>query len=162
MKKWGSWLAVLLVIVLFTAACGGNNGNNNDGNATNGGNNTGGDSVQGGQAKEVTFWYYFGGNEEQELLALIDQYNASQNKYRVNGQYIPFGDMKKRLLRRSEAGAGVLHGFDGQKPDAAALVLRPVDEPDHVRVGSRGPRSGEEAARTPDSVRCHPSGHGLV
>lgn len=118
--KWTKWLAVFLIAALFLAACGGNNATPQNGNT-----GAGGDGQQAGDGnggtEDVTFWYYFGGNEEQELIAKIDQYNASQNRY---GQYIPFGDMKKRLS------VGIL---GDQLPDLAT-----IDNPDHASFAASG------------------------
>lgn len=117
-KKRGLWLAVLVIFALVAAACG------NNGSPANQAGNAGEDDVQGGKVSEVTFWYYFGGNEEQQLLGLIDKYNASQNTYRVTGQYIPFGDMKKRLS------VGIL---GDQLPDIVT-----IDNPDHASFAAAG------------------------
>ncbi|MGP4039762.1 ABC transporter substrate-binding protein [Gracilibacillus sp. D59] len=84
MKKVLAMISVLFVLVL--AACGG------------------GDSITDGQSSEsaedsnaVKIWYYYTGKQQDEFLKLIDEYNQSQDKYTVEGEYVPFADVKKQL-----------------------------------------------------------------
>jgi alpha-D-xyloside xylohydrolase len=66
------------------------------------------------------------------------------------------------LPRRSEDRALRVHRADGPQPDAAAVVVRLLDEPHHVQVGRRGARRREEAARASHSCGRHPHRHRLV
>lgn len=45
----------------------------------------------------VKVWSYFGGEEGQIFASIIDEYNRSQEKYTVEVEFVPFGDIKKKF-----------------------------------------------------------------
>ncbi len=48
-------------------------------------------------AKEVKVWDYFTGKQQELYHELVDQYNQSQDRYKVVTEYIPFNEVKKQL-----------------------------------------------------------------
>src|SRR5699024_2196790 len=58
-------------------------------NGAAGGNNNG--------SSAITVWYYFTGKQEELFVDLIDQYNESQDEVEVEGEYVPFDEIKKQL-----------------------------------------------------------------
>ncbi|KAA6475181.1 ABC transporter substrate-binding protein [Bacillus swezeyi] len=48
-------------------------------------------------AKEVKVWDYFTGKQQELYHELVDQYNQSQDQYKVVTEYIPFNEVKKQL-----------------------------------------------------------------
>ncbi|WP_019638460.1 ABC transporter substrate-binding protein [Paenibacillus fonticola] len=114
MKKKASLILIATMIFsLILTACGGEQKSAGQNDASNG-----------GDKKQVSFWYYFGGNEETALKEAIQKYNSSQDQYEVIGQYVPFGDMKKRLSV----------GLMGEElPDIVT-----VDNPDHASFAAAG------------------------
>jgi len=74
---------------------------------------------------DVTIWYYWETVKHQETLnAMLETYNASQDKIEVKAEYVPFADFKKQLS--IGATADVL-------PD---IVI--IDSPDHANYSSMG------------------------
>lgn len=45
---------------------------------------------------DVLMWSYMGGEEGKILSQVIQEYNSMQNNYKVEVEYVPFGDMKKK------------------------------------------------------------------
>ncbi|WP_313638862.1 extracellular solute-binding protein [Paenibacillus sp.] len=111
-KKASIILIAMMVVSLMLTACGGTQ------NSTK--SNTGKNEAK----KQVTFWYYFGGNEETAIKEAIQKYNSSQDQYEVLGQYVPFGDMKKRLS------VGLM---SEELPDIVT-----IDNPDHASFAAAG------------------------
>lgn len=76
-------------------------------------------------AENVTIWYYWETEGHQKALSkVIDDYNASQDNYKVTAKYVPFADFKKQLSIGASA---------DEVPDIAIL-----DSPDHASYASMG------------------------
>lgn len=78
-------------------------------------------------ATTLTWWDYMGDETSANGAAVIDQvakYNASQSAVTVERTFVPFGDLKQKLLQGAAA---------GQLPD---LVI--IDNPDHSSFASLG------------------------
>jgi|SRR5699024_244498 len=84
MKKCKFIFSLFLIVVL--SACGGDS-------ITNQGNNGG----EASSDKDVNIWYYYSGKQQELFEELIDEYNESQDKYNLKGEYVPFADTKKQL-----------------------------------------------------------------
>lgn len=77
------------------------------------------------EPKEIKLWYYW--ETEGHQLALnqvIEEYNRSQEEYRVVSEYVPFADFKKQLSIRASI---------DNLPD---LVI--IDSPDHAFYAKKG------------------------
>lgn len=75
--------------------------------------------------EEVTIWYYWETEGHQVALdKVIQDYNASQDKYKVTAKYVPFADFKKQLSIGASA---------DELPDIAIL-----DAPDHASYVEMG------------------------
>lgn len=72
----------------------------------------------------VKFWYYFSNVTGQAMQKNIENYNKSQNKYAVKGQYIPFADLKKQITVGAAASS---------LPDIVQ-----IDNPDHASFAAMG------------------------
>lgn len=127
MKK--NRLIALLSAAAMTAAlltgCGGGNGSNpsNPGGGSGSGNQGGTPAPAGAEA--VTIWYYWETEGHQVALdKVIQDYNASQDKYAVTAKYVPFADFKKQLSIGASA---------DELPDIAIL-----DSPDHASYAAMG------------------------
>ncbi|NBI89690.1 ABC transporter substrate-binding protein [Lachnospiraceae bacterium] len=73
----------------------------------------------------VTIWYYWETEGHQVALdQVIQDYNASQDKYEVTAKYVPFADFKKQLSIGASA---------DELPDIAIL-----DSPDHASYVDMG------------------------
>ncbi len=44
---------------------------------------------------ELSFWYAWGGDEGKALLALVEEFNASQNEIVVRPVFVPIGQGEK-------------------------------------------------------------------
>lgn len=76
-------------------------------------------------AEPVTIWYYWETEGHQVALdKVIQDYNASQDKYKVTAKYVPFADFKKQLSIGASA---------DELPDIAIL-----DSPDHASYAAMG------------------------
>ncbi|WP_042352429.1 ABC transporter substrate-binding protein [Bacillus massiliigorillae] len=113
MKKLVSILMVLFVLVL-TACGGGESVGDSDKKKTT---NSDGTEI-------VKFWYYFSGKQEDLFKDLVKEYNKSQDKVKVEAEYVPFPDTKKQL---SVGIAG------GTLPDA--ILLDNVDNASFAAMG---------------------------
>lgn len=75
--------------------------------------------------QDVTIWYYWETEGHQVALSkIIDDYNASQDTYKVTAKYVPFADFKKQLSIGASA---------AELPDIAIL-----DSPDHASYVDMG------------------------
>jgi len=104
-----------------TSASGSNPGSSAAG--TNASANAG-TAVDSGQKSIVNFWYYFSNAPGTAIAKNITNFNSSQNKIEVKGQYIPFAEIKKQI---SVSAAG------GQLPDMVQM-----DNPDHASFAAMG------------------------
>ena len=83
----------------------------------------GGESASAAEA--LTIWYYWETEGHQVALDhIIQDYNASQDKYEVTARYVPFADFKKQLSIGASA---------DELPDIAIL-----DSPDHASYVEMG------------------------
>lgn len=62
----------------------------------NGTSETTKDASTNNEPSKVLFWSYMGGDAGKALSTVVQEYNESQNKYNVEIEYVPFGDMKKK------------------------------------------------------------------
>lgn len=107
-KKRISFFLCAAIFVVILTGCGGQTEN-----------------VQEKEAKEIKIWYYWETEGHQEgLNKIIDDYNASQTKYKVKSEYVPFADFKKQLSIRASI------------DDLPDLVI--VDSPDHAFYAKKG------------------------
>lgn len=77
------FIFTVFVIVSLLAACG------------KGGTSENGSSEDG--KENVNIWYYYSGKQQELFVDLIEEYNNSQDKYNLIGEYVPFADTKKQL-----------------------------------------------------------------
>lgn len=77
------------------------------------------------QAEKVEIWYYWETEGHQIALnKIIEDYNASQDQYEVEAEYVPFADFKKQLSIGASA---------DELPD---MVI--IDSPDHASYATMG------------------------
>jgi multiple sugar transport system substrate-binding protein len=137
MKRKASALFMLvLIFALVLAACGGGGGNGGDasdgggaGKSDGGGQsqNAGG-SESGGKKDGVTeflFWTPFSGADGPFMKEIVDKYNASQDKYKINFVIQPNGEYYKMLE------VAISTGTD--QPDLIAIHLDQI--PTYVSKG---------------------------
>nr|WP_305136260.1 extracellular solute-binding protein [uncultured Schaedlerella sp.] len=134
MKK-RTWIALISALAMtagLLAGCSGGGGNEEGASGTDAGaaaEDTSGDdrgeASGGGAAEAVTIWYYWETEGHQVALdKVIQDYNASQDKYEVTAKYVPFADFKKQLSIGASA---------DDLPDIAIL-----DSPDHASYVEMG------------------------
>jgi len=100
MQKVTAIILMFLLIALSATACSSNNNNGNAGG--NAGSNTGneaqGDSgAANGKKTEILFWSPFSGSDGPFMKKIVDKYNSSQDKYKVNFVIQPNGEYYKQL-----------------------------------------------------------------
>jgi multiple sugar transport system substrate-binding protein len=114
-------LVLFLAAVLIVTGCSkSNNAAPTDGTSAQ----NGGQASNGGKQK-VAVWHYFENNTRAAFENAIKKYNASQDKFEVTPQYVPFANMKKQLS------IGLAAGDD--LPDIVQL-----DNPDHAAFSAMG------------------------
>ncbi|MFP3876632.1 ABC transporter substrate-binding protein [Bacillus paralicheniformis] len=79
MKKSCLMIICLALLLVFSAGC-------------KSGTNAGAK-----HAEEIKVWDYFTGRQQELYHELVDQYNRSQDRYKVVTEYIPFNEVKKQL-----------------------------------------------------------------
>jgi len=135
-RKASALFMFVLILVLVLAACGGGGGNG--GGASDGGGagksdgggqsqNAGG-SNSGGKKDGVTeflFWTPFSGADGPFMKEIVDKYNASQDKYKINFVIQPNGEYYKMLE------VAISTGTD--QPDLFAIHLDQI--PTYVSKG---------------------------
>lgn len=115
--------AAVMTAALLTGCGGGGGGASNPGGGSGSGNQGGTPAPAGAEA--VTIWYYWETEGHQVALdKVIQDYNASQDKYAVTAKYVPFADFKKQLSIGASA---------DELPDIAIL-----DSPDHASYAAMG------------------------
>lgn len=115
-------LAAVMVAALLTG-CGGGGAPADSGSGSGAAGNSGTPAPAG--AEDVTIWYYWETEGHQVALdKVIQDYNASQDKYAVTAKYVPFADFKKQLSIGASA---------DELPDIAIL-----DSPDHASYAAMG------------------------
>jgi len=120
-KIWKVFAGTLIVAAaLGLSGCGSNGSANNSG-----GQAQQGEAPAESAKQKVTVWHYFDNNTRQGFEDAIAQFNASQDKYEVVPQYVPFANMKKQLS------IGLAAGND--LPDLIQL-----DNPDHASFSAMG------------------------
>lgn len=85
-KKPFNWLTLFLMITAVAVVLAGCSGN---------GGETGGGS--GGKKTEILFWSPFSGADGPFMKKIVDKYNGSQDKYKVNFVIQPSGEYYKQL-----------------------------------------------------------------
>ena len=81
--------------------------------------------VSAADTEDVTLWYYWENEGHQQAMnEMIEEYNQSQDQYKMKANYVPFTDFKKQLSIGASA---------NELPD---LVL--LDSPDHASYASMG------------------------
>lgn len=85
MKK--GFAIMFLSILLLLAGCGGDSITDVESS----------ENSDGSDDKTVSIWYYYSGKQQDLFEDLIEEYNESQDKYQLKGEYIPFDDTKKQL-----------------------------------------------------------------
>ncbi|MGD1819133.1 MAG: ABC transporter substrate-binding protein [Pleomorphochaeta sp.] len=73
------------------------------------------------ESSTVLMWSYMGGEEGKILANIVEKYNNSQDKYKLEIEYVPFGDMKKKYSMGMVAGELPDIGTI-DNPDMAAFV----------------------------------------
>ncbi len=77
------------------------------------------------EKEKVEIWYYWETEGHQNALNhVVGEYNASQDRYQVETQYVPFADFKKQLSIRASA------------DDLPDMVI--IDSPDHAYYADMG------------------------
>lgn len=122
-RRITAMLMALAMTAALLAGCGGNGGTSNPGSTSGSDNKSGAPAPTG--AEPVTIWYYWETEKHQITLdKIIQDYNASQDKYAVTAKYVPFADFKKQLSIGASA---------DELPDIAVL-----DSPDHASYVAMG------------------------
>ncbi|CAH0120496.1 Cyclodextrin-binding protein [Paenibacillus sp. CECT 9249] len=124
-KSLSSMLLMLAVVALVAAGCGGKDAGSGNGSApdTNAGSGGGGGTTQ------ILFWSPFSGSDGPFMKKIVDQYNASQDQYKVNFVIQPNGEYYKQL--------DVALSSSKERPD---LMIMHVDTvPTYVNKGQLQP-----------------------
>lgn len=124
-KSLSSMLLMLAVVALVVAGCGGKDAGSGNGSApdTNAGSGGGGGTTQ------ILFWSPFSGSDGPFMKKIVDQYNASQDQYKVNFVIQPNGEYYKQL--------DVALSSSKERPD---LMIMHVDTvPTYVNKGQLQP-----------------------
>ncbi|MCJ2146965.1 extracellular solute-binding protein [Bacillus sp. B19-2] len=79
MKKSCLMILCLAFLLVFSAGC--KSGTNADAKHT----------------EKIKVWDYFTGKQQELYHELVEQYNRSQDRYKVVTEYIPFNEVKKQL-----------------------------------------------------------------
>ncbi len=90
MKRISGLVLAVVSFVLVLSACSGGTSITDD-------EQSGGEGEAAEGSKDVTIWFHYTGKQQEEFLSLIDEYNESQDQYEVEGEYVPFADVKKQL-----------------------------------------------------------------
>ncbi|MFV0411970.1 MAG: ABC transporter substrate-binding protein, partial [Oscillospiraceae bacterium] len=110
-KKLFAMLTACVLLVAVLAACGGTSSSSASQAASGGASSAVKEGPQididtsGGKVK-IVFWHSMGGVNETALNALVDSYNASQDKVEVEAQYQGTYDDAITKLRSTSKGDG--------------------------------------------------------
>ncbi|GAB7057055.1 MULTISPECIES: sugar ABC transporter substrate-binding protein [unclassified Paenibacillus] len=117
-------LAAIVSVLGLTTAC--NPGSTGDGStAPSGTTAPNGQTNKPGETVKITWWDYMSSDEMVEALTkVIDDYQKANPHVKIERTYVPFGDLKNKLLLGSAA---------GQLPD---IVW--IDNPDHQAFAAAG------------------------
>lgn len=133
-KSLSSMLLMLAIIALVAAGCGGKDAGGGDGSAP--GANAGSGGGGGGGTTQILFWSPFSGSDGPFMKKIVDQYNASQDQYKVNFVIQPNGEYYKQL--------DVALSSSKERPD---LMIMHVDTvPTYVNKGQLQPLDDIAAA----------------
>jgi multiple sugar transport system substrate-binding protein len=102
MQKATAIFLMFLLIALSATACSSNNGNNSGNTGGNTGSNAGNEAqgdtgAASGKKTEILFWSPFSGSDGPFMKKIVDKYNSSQDKYKVNFVIQPNGEYYKQL-----------------------------------------------------------------
>ncbi|MGN0344193.1 MAG: extracellular solute-binding protein [Lachnospiraceae bacterium] len=129
-KKIISMFMVMAMTAAMLAGCGSSEkteapADSNAAGNTEASKDAAGSTDAAASKEAVTIWYYWETEGHQVALdQVIQDYNASQDKYEVTAAYVPFADFKKHLSIGASA---------GELPDLAIL-----DSPDHASYANMG------------------------
>ncbi|MBP2112965.1 ABC transporter substrate-binding protein [Paenibacillus sp. FSL P2-0089] len=131
MQKGASLLLMGMMLALVVTACGGNNAKNNGANS--GGATQGADGGgSSGKKTELLFWSPFSGSDGPFMKKIVDKYNSSQDKYKVNFVIQPNGEYYKQLdvalsTGKEQPDLMIMH-VDQVPTYQSKEQLQPVDE----------------------------------
>jgi len=116
-KKTASVLVAMMIFSTVLAACGGNNGNNESGTGSSpaASNES---SKPAAEKSKVSVWYLWGGAEGEALEQIIKDFNASQDKYVVEGLSVP-DEQKIKVAIAGGKGPDLTDSFDSVVPQYA-------------------------------------------
>ena len=115
LKKTMALLLVALLTIGLVTGC----------KSSNSSKETSGDDGDSASAEAVTIWYYWETEAHQVTLdKVIQDFNTSQEGYKVTAKYVPFADFKKQLSIGASA---------DELPDITIL-----DSPDHASYAQMG------------------------
>ena len=81
-------------------------------------------STTAASVQTIKYWHYFSNETGRAMQQIIDDYNKSQSKVVVKGQYVPFADLKKQITVGAAASS---------LPDIVQ-----IDNPDHASFSAMG------------------------
>lgn len=94
-KGTAIFLMAILTVLTVSACSGNNNGGNSDGSTSSN------DAAQGnsnsGKKTNILFWSPFSGSDGPFMKKIVDKYNSSQDKYKINFVIQPNGEYYKQL-----------------------------------------------------------------
>ncbi|QJD86043.1 ABC transporter substrate-binding protein [Cohnella herbarum] len=127
-KKAASVLVAVTMLSTVLAACSDNNGNK-EGGASNSPSTTASEtSKPAGEKSKVSVWYLWGGAEGEALEQIIKDFNASQDKYVVEGLSVP-DEQKIKVAIAGGKGPDLTDSFDFVVPQYAQQgIALPLDD----------------------------------
>ncbi|MFC4601172.1 ABC transporter substrate-binding protein [Cohnella hongkongensis] len=128
-EKQSRKASLLLVVVIMVAgllsACGGDNGNKGSASPSSSASESG---KPAGEKSKVSVWYLWGGAEGEALEQIIKDFNASQDKYTVEGLSVP-DEQKIKVAIAGGNGPDLTDSFDWVVPQYAQQgIALPLDD----------------------------------
>ncbi len=129
-KKASALLVVVMMVAGLLSACSGGSDNGNKGN--NGGASPAPSASESGkpagEKSKVSVWYLWGGAEGEALEQIIKDFNASQDKYTVEGLSVP-DEQKIKVAIAGGNGPDLTDSFDWVVPQYAQQgIALPLDD----------------------------------
>ncbi|XID92632.1 ABC transporter substrate-binding protein [Paenibacillaceae bacterium WGS1546] len=129
--KQGRKASLLLVVVMMVAgllsACGGGSDNGNTGSSSPA-PSAGESGKPEGERSKVSVWYLWGGVEGEAMEEIIADFNASQDKYTVEGLSVP-DEQKIKVAIAGGNGPDLTDSFDSVVPQYAQQgIALPLDD----------------------------------
>jgi len=126
-KKTGLTLVAVMTAAAMLAACGGNNEKGSQGSASPS-SSASQSGKPAGERSKVTVWYLWGGAEGEALEQIIKDFNASQDKYTVEGLSVP-DEQKIKVAIAGGNGPDLTDSFDWVVPQYAQQgIALPLDD----------------------------------